>query len=279
VTRNPSNRIHHDRQLVRRLHQAYADKTEDFFRGLQNAPGDQGDVSIRTFGPARVLIARGHDWLSRATLTGEETFEQIDEIVAHFAQRGQPCLVEWNPGNCHRPDSWNSELGRHLLDLGFRPRGFRCVYVRDLGEPVGDPHPEPTIRHFGPGELEEYVELVTAVEEWSEEQKARESANLTFGEGSETWHHYVGTLDGAPCSVASLVVTGDTAYLEWSATHPDFRRRGCHAAMIRKRLEDAEAAGCDLAFSITDVGTQSGRNLQREGFCLAYNYVMLKKDP
>jgi len=279
VSRNPSSRITHDRQLVRRLHQAYADKTEDFFKGLQQVPGSEAGVSLRTFGPARVLIARGHDWLSRATLTGEETFERIDEIVAHFAERSQICHIEWNPGNCHRPDSWDSELGRRLLELGFRPGGFRCVYARDLAQETGDRHSEVTIRRFGPDELEEYVDLVAPVEAWSEGQRSREAANLIHGEGSEAWHHYVGSLDGTPCCVASLYTGDDTAYLEWSMTHPDFRRRGCHAAMIHMRLEDAAAAGCDLAFTITDVGTQSGKNLQREGFRLAYNYIMLKKDP
>jgi len=279
VTRNPSSLIYHDRTLVRRLHQAYADKTEDFFKGLQQAPGSDADVSLRTFGPARVLIARGHPWLSRATLTGEETYEQIDEIVAHFAQRGRICHVEWNPGNCHRPDSWNDELGRHLLDLGFRPGGFRCVYVRDLAEAVANRHPEPAIRCFGPEELEEYAELAAGVEAWSEERRSRKAANLVHGEGSAAWRHYVGNFDRRPACVASLYTGRDTAYLEWSMTDPDFRRRGCHAAMIRKRLEDAAAAGCDLAFTITDVGTQSGKNLQREGFRLAYNYIMLKKDP
>jgi len=279
VSRNPSSRITHDRQLVRRLHQAYADKTEDFFKGLQQVPGSEAGVSLRTFGPARVLIARGHDWLSRATLTGEETFERIDEIVAHFAERSQICHIEWNPGNCHRPNSWNSELGQHLLDLGFRPGGFRCVYARSLGEQEGDLHSAMEIRRFGPGELEEYVEFVATVEAWSEERRSRKAANLIHGEGSEAWHHYVGFLDGKPCSVASLYTGSDTAFLEWSTTHSNARRRGCHGAMIRRRLEDAAAAGCDLAFTITDVGTQSGRNLQREGFRLAYNYVMLKKDP
>ena len=40
---------------------------------LKEAPGEPFEVRIRRFDSIRTHIARGHEWLSRATLTGEES--------------------------------------------------------------------------------------------------------------------------------------------------------------------------------------------------------------
>jgi GNAT superfamily N-acetyltransferase len=271
--------ILHDRQSVHALHQAYADKIESFFLGLKRAPGDPCEVRIRAFGSARTFIARGHDWLNRATLVGDESFDQLDEIISYFAQHGQRCHIEWNAGNCYRPDTWNDELGRRLLERELRPGGFRCVWVNETHD-VGPAEPTPvTLRHFGPSELDDFLEILAVIERHSDEQKAQSRLNIVYGEGDEHWHHYVGYIDGAPACSATLFTGRNIAYLEWGHTLSEFRRRGCHRALIRQRLADARAAGCDLAFSVTDVGTQSARNLQRLGFRLAYNYIMLVREP
>jgi GNAT superfamily N-acetyltransferase len=274
--------ILHDPSLVRALHQAYADKTESFFAGLQRAPGDPCRVRIRTFGSTRTFIAHGHDWLNRVTLVGDETFEQLDEIIAYFAGHGQRCQVEWNPGNCYRPDSWNDELGRRLLDRGFRPGGFRCVWVVRTAAAADEPPvetPPVSIRHFAAGELEEFLAVLGVMERHTDEQRARSRLNVMHGEGDARWRHYVGYVDDVPCCNATLFAGPRVAYLEWVQTLAAFRGRGCHHALIRRRLADAAAAGCELAFAVTDVGTQSARNLQRAGFRLAYNYVMLTREP
>lgn len=271
--------ILHDRLSVRALHQAYADKTESFFSGLKRAPGDPCEVRIRAFGSARTFMARGHDWLNRATLVGDESFEQLDEIITYFAEHGQRCHVEWNAGNCYRPDTWNDELGRRLLERGFRPGGFRCVWVTALADDDPAEATPVTLRHFGPGELDEFLQILALMERHSDEQKAQSRLNIMHGEGDEHWHHYVGHIEGAPCCNATVYIGGRIAYLEWGQTLSGYRGRGCHRALIRRRLGDVRAAGCEIAFSITDVGTQSARNLQRLGFRLAYNYVMLVREP
>jgi hypothetical protein len=269
----------HDRLTVRALHEAYADKTESFFSGLQRIPGNPCQVSIRKFGSTRTFIARGHEWLNRATLVGDETAARLDEIVAHFAEHGRRCHIEWNPGNCYRPDTWNDELGRLLLDRGFRPGGFRCVWIREIAREVPDEASSATVRHFGSGELEEFLQMLALVEEQSDEQKAQARINVLHGEGDQRWHHYIGYVDDVPCSTATLFAGDRVAYLEWSKTLEEYRGRGCHHALIRRRLADASAAGCETVFAVTDIGIPSARNLQRRGFRLAYNYVMLIREP
>jgi hypothetical protein len=242
-------------------------------------PGNPYGVTIRMFGSTRTCIARGHDWLNRATLTGNENFEQLDEIIAHFSEYRQRCHVEWNAGNCYREATWNDELGSWLLAHGFRPGGFRCVWHTDPAIAPRETLCNVTIRHFGPNDFDELFAVLSSMDARTEQENDGLRAKLLYGQRSTQWHHYVGYLDDVPCCQAAMFENGRIAYLDWGHTLEPFRKRGCHGALISQRLKDAQAAGCIQAASVTDIETQSARNLQTAGFRLAYNYVMLIRDP
>lgn len=182
----------HDRQSVQALQQAYADKTECFFTGLKQIPGNPCQVQIRRFGSIRTCIAHGHDWLNRATVSGDESFDLIDDIIAHYARQGERLHVEWNPGNCHRPGSWNGELGVAMLARGFQPGGFRCVWHADVSTDIAPRGSEVQLRHFGPGEREELVTVLIAMEEKTTAEKEEMKTKFLFGQNSKQWYHYVG---------------------------------------------------------------------------------------
>ncbi len=62
-----------------------------------------------------------------------------------------------------------------------------------------------------------------------------------------------------------------------AATRPEHRRRGLQAAMLQRRLADATAAGCDLAFMSTLLETTSCRNAERQGFVRGYERAVMVK--
>jgi hypothetical protein len=274
----PLSILMNDRSLVRLLHQTYADKIESFYVGLKRCPGDPYNIRITRFGSARVAIARGHDWLNRATLTGDEELTLVDEIIRHFSTQGERCHIEWNPGNCYRSGTWDDQLGRHLLARGFRPGGFRCVWVANTATAPAELASMPWIkvRRFTAADLEQFLDVMAEMDPQPEA-----SLDRRYGEGDEDWHHYVGYLDEVPCGTATQFINrgNGVAYLEWGTTLPAYRGRGLHRSMLHRRLSDAHAAGCKIAFAVTDVGVPSARNLQRQGFRLAYNYIMLVRDP
>ena len=201
--------------------------------------------------------------------------------MRHFAEEGQRCLVEWNPGNCYRGGTWDDALGRHLLARGFSPGGFRCVWAGGTGA-VSDgatSEVEVEVRGYGPGELDGFLHELARMHGHDEAKRAETRLNVLHGEGDDRWRHYVGRIEGVPCCDATAFFGDGVAYLEWGGTLQAYRNRGCHAALIRRRLSDARENGCDLAFAVTDVGVPSARNLQRAGLRLAYNYVMLSREP
>jgi hypothetical protein len=51
------------------------------------------------------------------------------------------------------------------------------------------------------------------------------------------------------------------------------------SALLRARLADAAARGCDLAVVTTDPGSKSQQNVQRAGFALMYSRAILVRRP
>lgn len=90
---------------------------------------------------------------------------------------------------------------------------------------------------------------------------------------------YVALCDGAVAGGGSVRFTDGIAQLTGAATAPAYRRRGVQSALLRARLADAAAAGCELAVVTTAPGSLSQHNVQRRGFQLLYTRAILVKPP
>jgi len=81
---------------------------------------------------------------------------------------------------------------------------------------------------------------------------------------------YLAYLDGAVAGGGGMSTFERVAALYGTAVLPEFRGRGVQTALLRVRLADAAAAGCDLAKIATRPGTTSQRNAERQGFRVVY---------
>jgi len=90
---------------------------------------------------------------------------------------------------------------------------------------------------------------------------------------------YVARVDGAIAGGGSLRLDGEIAQFSGAGTLPHFRRRGVQTALLRARLADAAAAGCAIGVVLTQPGSKSQQNVQREGFALLYARQLLVKAP
>jgi GNAT superfamily N-acetyltransferase len=84
------------------------------------------------------------------------------------------------------------------------------------------------------------------------------------------WRLYLATIDGVPAAAAVLRIADGIGYLANSATVPRFRRRGCQAALLHRRIADAREAGCELVAGQAVFGSTSARNQQRAGLIPAF---------
>jgi hypothetical protein len=266
----------HDRDHVRLLQQAHADHIEAIYRGLASRPDDPDGAEVRAFGATRVFTTRKNRLENRAIFTGYERGEDFDEVFRHFDERGVRCVIEINPANFYPSDpfSWTSDVLPLLMSKGCTIEDFRCVWVCDraLERPV-----EPRVETFGPDRIDAFVGELDRV--YPDDDWRGSIGQLRHGEGGDAWRHYIGYEDDRPVSTGKLFSNGESGFLAWWFTHPDFRWRGHQAAGIRQRTADAFEMGCSRAFTVTDFSTQSSMNLQRCGFRLAYNYVLLYREP
>jgi hypothetical protein len=89
------------------------------------------------------------------------------------------------------------------------------------------------------------------------------------------WSCYLARVDGEPQACAALLFDGDVAELGIAATLEGGRRRGCQLALLRRRIEDATAAGARTLFVETGERvpghpSPSYANILRAGFEEAY---------
>jgi len=90
-----------------------------------------------------------------------------------------------------------------------------------------------------------------------------------------SWHVYM-TFDGdAPAGTGAVYLRDGIGYLDFAATHPDFRRRGAQSLVLRARLRHAFDAGCKSIVTMTGEAVpgeeqHSYRNIERSGFAAAY---------
>jgi hypothetical protein len=266
----------HDRAHVRMLQNAHADHIEAQYRGMERLSGNPQNVIIRTVGPTRTFIARGNRLENRAIFTGEETDEQIAEVLRHFANQGANCVIEVNPANFYvnPPATWEKRLLKRLLALGCAIHDFRCVWSRS-SSPREEIQLTRRCERFEADQIAQYIALAKQIDaktEWTDDRIA-----AMTGAG---WRHYI-LFDehDVPASNGSLFVHGPSAYLAWWYTQPSHRGRGMQQEGIMQRVRDAMAIRCEFAFTVTDFNFSSPANLQRCGFTLAYNYLLLRRDP
>jgi hypothetical protein len=89
------------------------------------------------------------------------------------------------------------------------------------------------------------------------------------------WRCYLALVDGEPQACGAMLLDGEVAELGIAATLEGGRRRGCQLALLRRRIEDAAAAGARTLFVETGARvpgrpSTSYANVLRAGFEEAY---------
>ncbi len=89
------------------------------------------------------------------------------------------------------------------------------------------------------------------------------------------WQLYMSFDGDTPAGTGALYMQDGIAYLDFGATHPDFRRRGAQSGILSVRIEAALAAGCRSIMTMTGEAVpgdeqHSYRNIEKAGFAAAY---------
>ncbi|MCA9244303.1 MAG: hypothetical protein KDA32_10130 [Phycisphaerales bacterium] len=96
---------------------------------------------------------------------------------------------------------------------------------------------------------------------------------------AEGFLRYAAYAENRLAAAAGMRLTDGVAQLCGAATRPENRRMGAQTALFGKRLQDAAAAGCDIAVLTAQPGSKSAENGHRNDLDLLYCRNVLLKSP
>ena len=103
----------------------------------------------------------------------------------------------------------------------------------------------------------------------------------------DRWHVFMAFDDDEPAGTGGLFIDGDTAWTDFGATAPAFRKRGAQSALLAARVEFALDHGCTQIYTCTGEDVpgdpqHSYSNILRCGFKETYvraNYAPPRQEP
>ncbi len=89
------------------------------------------------------------------------------------------------------------------------------------------------------------------------------------------WRIFMSFDGETPAGTGGLFVRDGVGYLDFGATHPNFRRRGAQSGVLSARIQAARDAGCHAIVTMTGEAVpgeeqHSYRNIERAGFSASY---------
>lgn len=175
------------------------------------------------------------------------------------------------------PDLPGSAEAARLLEAdGFVPLPGWMQFVRDVHPPRFRVTDEVEVVEVGDDDPGESAELPFATIAATAFDLPAWVADFFAGlPGRPGWRCYVARIDGVPLACGATFLDGEIAELGIGGTLEGGRRRGCQLALLRRRIEDAAAAGARTLFVETGARvpghpSSSYGNILRAGFEEAY---------
>jgi ribosomal protein S18 acetylase RimI-like enzyme len=225
---------------------------------LERLPGNPIGIAFRWGGRDNCGVER---LPSFARVVGPRAGQEseIQPLVSWYRDRSIKPTFEMVRGQ------YDAKLGRELARLGFFQCGF---HVSLIGEPAGLAGSEdqvPIEQVTDTSSMEGYLEAYVGGWGIAEKDHTQFKANVRPWLSQPGWSLYLGRANGRPVAAATLYVDDGIGYLADATTHPSFRRRGFHSALLRRRIRNAAASGADIVFSGATPFSTSHRNMERAG--------------
>jgi len=253
-----------DLDLSRRLERAEGQACLEFAESRQRLDPGSGAAWMQCAGAN--VVFDGVD--SPITQTfGLGLFEPLtpgalDQIERFFRDRGAVVVHEVSP-----------LAGIATLDLlcarGYRPIELSSVMYRPVDRP--GTRENTAARVAAPEECALWAEV--SARGWAHDNPDLRGFLEQFGAiafARKQSVHFIAELTGQPGAAGALSLHDGVALFGGAATVPEMRRHGLQAALLEARMRYAFEHGYPLAMMVTEAGSQSQRNAERQGFRIAY---------
>jgi hypothetical protein len=193
---------------------------------------------------------------------GPVTLDDLRSLEDFFTARGAPTRIELCP--------FADASLRHLLsDRGYRVLGHSNMLVRQVRAIV--PSSAQIEAHIcSPSDATLWAGTVAQgfAESGSSTDETIRTLITLFQKPYAT--AVLARLDGEPVGGGAMSIVDSVAAFYGASTISQFRRKGVQTAIIRALLVCAQELHCDIAYTLTQPGSGSQRNVERQGFRVAY---------
>ena len=221
-------------------------------------------LTVAQFGRTIAAKAKGGRPSNKVFCFGHDDLARLDEILAFYA------VDDLEPEFYLSPARFTDAVGAALEAVGFSQFDFQQAILYGVpSSELTSPPRHISIERVTADNLEDY--LVTMADGFEMPPAWRgaaiEESRRRFP-GEE--QRFLARVAGEPAAVATLRVREGVASLGGGATTPRHRKRGCHLALVRHRLDVAYLLGCALVIGGANYASGSFRNQLRAGLRLAY---------
>lgn len=242
----------------------------DFAHSASKETIEKCGIKIFPVGGVNGLISSKIDILAFNRVVGLGIKEPIDERVVDIILN----KIEANQVNRFfiqvHPEVYSDQV-RRLFELhDFYHYNNWVRLVRD----TSPPHKVKTkleIKTITKNESKLFGEIVVKAFEWPDEL----TQWLASPVGRKNWYHYIAFEKNIPVATAAFFHSGDFAWFDFAATHPEHRGKGAQSALLAKRIEDCRKLGIktiivETAEQTSKKESPSYRNVLKAGFKEAY---------
>jgi GNAT superfamily N-acetyltransferase len=259
-----------DLQLARRIESHEVRGTAAYVTAQAHLYTDVGSAVEFVGGACAAFAGRGSPLTQVVGLgmNGPVSPEEFERVETFYRDRGAAYELKL----CPLADV--SVLGE-INSRRFRIHEFEHAWVRELdpGETFDYDIPDLEVVEVSEDEADVFARTNGqgfADSDDASDEFVRLAMPFFHAEGTRC---FLARVAGEPAGACVMTTRDGVAFLFGTSTRPSFRGRGVQTALLRRRLAEGVAAGCDLALVATLPGSVSARNVERAGFRIAYTKV------
>jgi ribosomal protein S18 acetylase RimI-like enzyme len=229
------------------------------------APQEPFPEEHAVFGATIAYKAKGGRPRNKVFCFGHDDVGRLDDILAFYAVDGL------EPHFYLSPMRFTRKVAEALSAAGFAQVEFEQTLLYGLPSETPVPLPQGvTIEAVTDDNLEDFVRTTAEGFEWPRawRKTAMEGMRTDASFGA---YRFLARYEGEPAGVGVLRMDEDgIAHVVGGAVAPNFRRKGCHLALVHHRLHAAHKLGAHFVMGAASFKSPSFRNQQRAGLRLAY---------
>ncbi|ASI78956.1 GNAT family N-acetyltransferase [Bacillus cereus group sp. Bc002] len=233
---------------------------------LQAINGNPMQVQMKKFGSAtafssKVIAGPAFNTVKGITFTNTD---ELDEIISYYQSLQIPCRFEITPAQ------GTAELFHYLSEKGFYQSSFHTALYSIPRENPSLLPSNISVRQLKENEFHIFADIYVRGFNMPPFTKDGVRQNNEILYDKPGWYFFIAEVQNTPAGIGVLYINNGIASLAASATLPEFQRKGCHTALIQKRLETAIESNCHLIVGQAKFGSGSQNNMERAHMKIAY---------